>query len=73
MRPNIVLIILLIILTAGMVNAEEEQKNLSGSGEVGLLMTSGNSETDSVNAKSRFKIRKRAFSRRNKPGRPLQF
>ena len=61
MRPNIVLIILLIILTAGMVNAEEEQKNLSGSGEVGLLMTSGNSETDSVNAKVNLKYEKEHF------------
>jgi len=51
MKLNTVLIILLIIVTAGMVNAEEEQKNFSGSGEVGLLMTRGNSETDSVNAK----------------------
>jgi len=51
-------IILLIILAAGIANAEEEVKSFSGSGEAGLLMTSGNSETDSVNAKLGLKYEK---------------
>jgi len=61
MKLNSILIILLITLFAGMVNAEEEPKSLSGSGEVGLLITSGNSETDSVNAKVGIKYEKEHF------------
>lgn len=57
MKIKTLFIILLITLTAGMANAEEE-KSLSGAGEAGLLMTSGNSETDSVNAKVGLKYEK---------------
>lgn len=60
MKLKAVFIILLIALTAGMANAEEE-KSLSGAGEAGLLMTSGNSETDSVNAKIGLKYEKEHF------------
>ncbi len=51
MKRISILIILLISLFTGMVNAEDNPKNFSGSGEAGLLTTSGNSETDSANAK----------------------
>ncbi|MCD6585235.1 MAG: DUF481 domain-containing protein [Desulfobacteraceae bacterium] len=57
MNLKTVLILLLITLTAGMATAEEA-KNFTGSGEVGLLITSGNSETDSVNAKVGLKYEK---------------
>jgi len=60
MKFKAVFIILLIALTAGMANAEEEN-NFSGAGEAGLLMTSGNSETDSVNAKVGLKYEKEHF------------
>jgi putative salt-induced outer membrane protein len=60
MKLKVVFVILLISLTAGMANAEEE-KNFSGAGEAGLLMTSGNSETDSVNAKVGLKYEKEHF------------
>jgi putative salt-induced outer membrane protein YdiY len=52
------IIILVLFLTVGMANADEEVKSFSGSGEAGLLMTSGNSETDSVNAKMGLKYEK---------------
>jgi putative salt-induced outer membrane protein len=52
------IIILVLFLTVGMANADEEVKSFSGSGEAGLLMTTGNSETDSVNAKLGLKYEK---------------
>jgi putative salt-induced outer membrane protein len=57
MKLKTVFIFLLITLTAGVANAEEE-KSFTGSGEAGLLMTSGNSETDSVNANASLKYEK---------------
>jgi putative salt-induced outer membrane protein YdiY len=60
MKFKTIFIIFLLILTAGTANAEEE-KSLSGTGEAGLLMTSGNSETDSVNAKVGLKYEKEHF------------
>lgn len=60
MKLKTLFIILLITLTAGIANAEEE-KNFSGAGEAGLLMTSGNSETESVNAKVGLKYEKEHF------------
>jgi putative salt-induced outer membrane protein len=47
-QPLIILTI--IILFAGIANSAEEKK-FSGEGEIGLLITSGNSDTESVNAK----------------------
>ncbi len=57
MKLKTVLILLLITLTAGMAAADDE-KSFSGSGEAGILFTSGNSETDSVNAKVSLKYDK---------------
>ncbi len=60
MKIKIIFLISLMIIAAGMANAEEE-KNLSGTGGVGLLMTTGNSETDSVNANVGLKYEKEHF------------
>jgi putative salt-induced outer membrane protein len=60
MKIKTLFLILLMIITAGMANAEEE-KNLSGTGGVGLLMTTGNSETDSLNANVGLKYEKEHF------------
>jgi len=60
MKLKAVFIILLIIMTTTAANSEETT-NFTGSGEVGLLMTSGNSETDSVNAKVGLKYEKEHF------------
>ncbi len=60
MKVKAIFIILLILFTCGIANAEEA-KNFTGSGEAGLLMTSGNSETDSVNAKLGLKYEKNHF------------
>jgi len=60
MRLKTIILLLLIIVVAAAANAEET-KNFTGSGELGLLMTSGNSETDSVNAKVGLKYEKEHF------------
>ena len=57
MKIKAVFVILVFIATTGIAVAEEE-KNFTGSGEAGLLITSGNSETDSVNAKIGLKYEK---------------
>jgi len=57
MKIKAVFVILLIIAATGIAFAEEE-KNFTGSGEAGLLITGGNSETDSVNAKMGLKYEK---------------
>jgi len=54
MKFKIVSALLFILMICPFAAAEEE-KNFAGSGEVGLLMTTGNSETDSVNAKAGLK------------------
>ncbi len=60
MKLKSALILLSLILITAMANADEE-KNFSGSGEAGLLVTSGNSETDSANAKIGLKYEKEHF------------
>ena len=60
MKLKTLCIILLMTVTAAAANGEEA-KNFTGSGEVGLLMTSGNSETDSINAKVGLKYEKDHF------------
>lgn len=57
MKLKHIVIVFLIILAAGIVNAAED-KAFSGEGEIGLLITSGNSETESVNAKLGLKYEK---------------
>jgi putative salt-induced outer membrane protein YdiY len=54
MKFKIVSALLLILMICPFAAAEEE-KPFSGSGEVGLLMTTGDSETDSVNGKAGLK------------------
>ena len=57
MKRKALLIMVFILLTTGLAVAGEE-KSITGSGEVGLLITTGNSETDSVNAKAGLKYEK---------------
>lgn len=54
MKYKIVLFITMIAFTTGFAFAEDG-RNWKGSGEIGLLMTSGNSETESINAKTGLK------------------
>jgi putative salt-induced outer membrane protein len=58
MKHSVLLIALSILLIAASAFGEEEKKIWSGTGEAGLLMTTGNSETDSVNAKAGLKYEK---------------
>lgn len=59
MKLKLILTIFLLIFSANSGNAEEkENKAFSGEGEIGLLITSGNSETDSINAKAGLKYEK---------------
>lgn len=57
MKLKLILTIFLLIFSANIGNAAEETA-FSGEGEIGLLMTSGNSETDSINAKAGLKYEK---------------
>ncbi len=63
MKTKIISMLLFVMLAASVAAAAEEtqetkEKYFSGSGEAGLLMTTGNSETDSVNAKATLKYEK---------------
>lgn len=57
MKKILLLTTLIFLISFGTAGAEEE-KAWSGSGEAGLLMTTGNSKTDSVNAKAALKYEK---------------
>lgn len=60
MKLKTIFLIILMMITAGMANAEEE-KSLRVVGEAGLLMTRGNSVTDSVSGKLSLKYEKDHF------------
>ena len=55
MTCRLMLIITAFIVIGGIAGADETEKPWNGSGEVGLLITTGNSETRSVNAKTGLK------------------
>ena len=52
MKCRLLLIITAFMVIGGIAGADETEKPWNGSGEVGFLMTTGNSETRSVNAKT---------------------
>ena len=57
MNQRFAFFFLLILLAVGTA-AAEEKKAWSGAGEIGFLMTSGNSETESINARANLKYEK---------------
>lgn len=57
MKHRMLIIVVMMILAAGLAYAEEE-KAWKGSGEIGFLQTTGNSETESLKLKSGFSYEK---------------